>query len=337
MPGMALPKLGAVMLLGVLATPALADVDESTRIAADALFEDAKALLAKGDTARACEKFAASQKKMPRPGTFLNLADCHEREGRTATAWAEFRSAATSKEDPARADFAKQRAAALQPNLTRLLIEVPAKIPGDLVVTSDGKVFDPALFGTAIPVDPGKHKVAASAKGFAEWSTEIDVQGKGKTITVIVPELSKPEVVADPKPEDVTPTEPEPDGIKPVPATPDEGPGGPAPIQRNLGIGLIVGGGVGVGIGSWLALSAKSQYDDAHAPGGGCDAQTHCSAAGYEAVDAAHSKAAIATVVFVASGVAAATGIVLVLTAPKGGRSVSLVPTGNGFALAGEF
>src|SRR4051794_10726019 len=57
---------------------------------AEGLFRQAQKLLGEGKIHEACDAFAASQKAEPAVGTLLNLAACHEKEGRTATAWAEF-------------------------------------------------------------------------------------------------------------------------------------------------------------------------------------------------------------------------------------------------------
>ena len=55
--------------------------------AAEWLFREGRALMKKGDFAPACAKLAESQRLDPAVGTLMNLAECEERIGRTASAW----------------------------------------------------------------------------------------------------------------------------------------------------------------------------------------------------------------------------------------------------------
>src|SRR5439155_13958444 len=99
--------------------------DGMTKATAEALFADGKRLMSAGDYAAACPKFAASQKLDPAVGTALNLADCYERTGRAASAWAEFRGAASAAHavgSREREQLAADRSKALESRLSYLTI-----------------------------------------------------------------------------------------------------------------------------------------------------------------------------------------------------------------------
>src|SRR5262245_41081861 len=115
---------------------------QDNRVAAEALFRDARKLFDAGKYAEACEKLQASQRIDPAVGTLINLARCYEKVGRTASAWAAWRdAAATAKQQgqPAREKTAREAADALEPSLARLTIEVPADAREiSLKITRDG-------------------------------------------------------------------------------------------------------------------------------------------------------------------------------------------------------
>jgi hypothetical protein len=58
--------------------------------AAEALFQQGKAALDRGDLDVACGKLRESHRLDPAVGTLFNVADCEERRGKTGTAWALF-------------------------------------------------------------------------------------------------------------------------------------------------------------------------------------------------------------------------------------------------------
>lgn len=80
--------------------------------------------------------------------------------------------------------------------------------------------------------------------------------------------------------------------------------------QRWFGVGLAAAGLVAAGVGSVLALQAKSKYDDALA--NDCDGDANrCSSSGIEQGRSAHDLASFATVAFVGAGALVGLGTVL--------------------------
>ncbi|HEX5098164.1 MAG TPA: hypothetical protein VFV94_01635, partial [Polyangiaceae bacterium] len=80
-----------VALSGMLLTAQVSAQD--ARAAAVLAYDQAEALMAAGKVAEACPRYAESQKLDPQLGTLLHLADCLEKKGQTASAWAAFRDA----------------------------------------------------------------------------------------------------------------------------------------------------------------------------------------------------------------------------------------------------
>ncbi|HTR51376.1 MAG TPA: hypothetical protein VMJ10_11760, partial [Kofleriaceae bacterium] len=76
---------------------------------ADAAFQRGRSLMASGDIAKACTEFEASMRFDPEWGTLYNLALCHERLGKLATAWTELNELGASDTNAARAHDAKKR------------------------------------------------------------------------------------------------------------------------------------------------------------------------------------------------------------------------------------
>lgn len=181
--------LAVVSATLLAAAPARGEPTATERAMADGLFRDAKKLLARGKTPEACEKLAASYRIDPAGGTLLNLAQCHEIEGKTASAWTEFSVALAAARKSARGDrekAARQHMDALEPRLSRVTVTVPAAsaVPG-LEVKIDGTVIEATALGTAIPVDPGDHVASATAPGRKPWEAKASLkETESRTLTV---------------------------------------------------------------------------------------------------------------------------------------------------------
>src|SRR5262245_36723730 len=85
----------AATALALLLSSSRASADDAgdKRPAAQALFDQGRALVTLGRFAEACPKLAESLRLDPGIGTMLWLADCYENVGRSASAWATFREA----------------------------------------------------------------------------------------------------------------------------------------------------------------------------------------------------------------------------------------------------
>jgi len=84
------------------------------------LFAQAQALKAQGKLEAACEKYAASYKLDPAPGTMLNLGDCAERRGdlaRALTLYQDAERAFAAAGSAPRASYSHNRAVAVQARL----------------------------------------------------------------------------------------------------------------------------------------------------------------------------------------------------------------------------
>src|SRR3954465_13259291 len=92
---------------------------------AESLFREGKRLSADKKFAEACPKFAESYRLDPGLGTLLNLATCHEAEGKPASAWAEFSDAsaqARREGDSDRGQLAEEHMKALETKLAHISV-----------------------------------------------------------------------------------------------------------------------------------------------------------------------------------------------------------------------
>ncbi|MCC6669340.1 MAG: hypothetical protein IT375_36720 [Polyangiaceae bacterium] len=326
--------LVAVLML-LVPLRASADPAPSDRAAAEALFRDAKQLFAKKQYAEACRKLEESQRLDPQGGTLLNLAVCHAREGRTASAWVEFQEAMELAKQAKRGDrvrLAGKELAELEKKLARLTIDVPseARVRG-LTIQRGGESVGEGAWGTAVPVDPGVAvAISASASGYRTWRTEVRVS-PAEQKTLVVPKLEK------------------------LPAPPPPPPGDRDPKGEKGSDGgdssrivVYVAGGVGVvalGVGGYFGLRALSKKNAAEEH---CDGQK-CSQEGLDLNDEADRSATVSNIGFGVGLVAIGVGAYFHLTqptakerpAPAKSAKVRLVPSigarSSGILLSGRW
>jgi hypothetical protein len=191
---------GALVLIAALvAGRAQAEPSADEKALATQLFQEGRALMSAGSISEACQKLQESQRLDPGGGTLLNLALCHEKEGRLARSWSEFQEAALVAHRDGRADReteATSHVGALEPRLSRLTIVVPAgaQIVG-LLVERDGRELGRGAWSTAIPIDGGPHVVRATAQGRAPFVATVVIGNEADARTVEIPVLATPVVV----------------------------------------------------------------------------------------------------------------------------------------------
>jgi hypothetical protein len=315
------PWLGpAVTALGLWLAEAdvYAQATTEERVAAESLFSDARRLMQAGDYARACPKLEASRRLEAGLGTTLNLGHCYEKLGRTASAWAEFRSAAAEAQragDAARKAAALERAAALEPRLSRLQIN---SAETNVSVLRNGEPLSSAVIGSAIPVDPGSYQLEARAPGKLAWQRTVEIDAAAAHVEVDIPVL-----VDDP---DAASGE-----VAPRPAGTTEA----GNTQRTLAWVL---GGVGVAavaLGTTFTVLAASSWSKAES---GCrDLPYECTPGAVGQADDADGYATLATIGFAAGGAALGTSLVLFLTSSDDGTGAELALTPSAVTLRGRF
>jgi hypothetical protein len=275
-------------------------------VAAEALFQEGKAAMADGRLDEACSKFAASMAAEASAGTLLNLARCHQEQGKLATAWAEYKRSAPmfrARGEPKREQAARQLALDLEPMLSRLTIVVDGQTPG-LVVRRDGEPVIASLLGTAIPVDPGTYTIEAEAPGYYPHSTQIEVLANADSKSVTIPAL------------EIDPNAPAPGSAQP-------GDGALAPstqeglsTQTILGIGFTGAGAIALTVGGILGVTVLGDASEAEDDPTLCPAKM-CTPEGRATIDSAEGRALASTILIGVGAAAAVGGVILILTAPS--------------------
>jgi hypothetical protein len=288
---------------GMLSCPTAAAGTPADTATAQSLFDEGRKLMGEGRYLEACPKLEESQRIEPGWGTLINLADCHEHTGRTASAWSEFLQVASGSRQAGqieRAQAAKARATALEPRLSKLTIAVSElNLPAGFEIKRDQSVVGPAQWGTAVALDPGEHVVEATAPGKRPWRRTIVVGDDGEKNEVYIPPL-----------EDDAPPRVESGGFF------ADG----ARVQRMGGIALGGAGALALGVSGYFVIraldyNARSEEDCGH----------YCGEAGTADRRKALEAGDTATVFSIVGLASLAAGAALYLTAPSPSKQPVMV------------
>lgn len=305
-------SMAFAIVLGVLVAGAPAAVAQPTpegKAIAESLFRDGRALMDEGRYPEACRKLEESQRLDPALGTFLNMAVCHEKEGKIATAWAEFNEAMVLARREGRQDryeLAHERVLAIEPDLPKLSVSVPAeaRVKG-LEILRNGTPIGSGAWGASLPIDPGDVVIEARAPKFKPWTTTLQIALKEQK-SVEVPLL---EAAPEPEPEPV---------VGPVRPGPKEPPPPPEEFWNTSRIAGVTLAGVGVvtmAVGGVFGYSALTKQSDSDAY---CSGSTCTDQRGVDLSKDATRNANIANITIGAGALVGAVGALLILTGGSG-------------------
>ncbi len=324
--------------LGASPTPppaATASTSASDR--AEKLFHEGEELFDARSFTEACAKFAANHDLDPKLGTLLNLAFCHESEGRTARARAEFDEAlmwAVQKGQRDREQFAREHLASLEKRLSYLVLEGPASESGPVDVRVDGQPVPRSRWGAPLVVDPGLHMLTTTSPGKEPQPLLFYVEPGPATRMMRIPTLLDDPVAAAKLARHAAPPPVSGAVTELTPA---------ARTRRTAGLVSLGTGAVATVVGAYFTVRALSSAGDVRSRCGGprgCD----------DTVPSSDRKGGAYTAV---AGVALGVGLIglgvgswLVLSTTRGASSrpvvrAALVPhvtwNGGGASIAGTF
>jgi hypothetical protein len=254
--------------------------------------------------------FRASMALDPAASTMLWIAECDEREGKAARAWADLKAVPSlTRGLPApRAQelisYAEGEIRRIEPRVSWLRLDLRDPPPG-LTLTRDGLPLPQAALNLPLPIDAGQTDVEAKAPGYRPWRHRVVVsEGERRVLDVVL--------VREPPPP--------PPGIATLL-------GG----RRIAGLAVAGLGAVGLGMAAGFGVNALQLVGDASPscpPSSGGD--RFCSATGNALLGAAQRSQ---TTAFVNLGIGAAlagAGITLLATAPLGRAGAPAVSVGAG-------
>jgi hypothetical protein len=245
-------------------------------------------------------KFEEVAKVRMTPEVRFHIALCEEHEGLLLEALRDFETAESdAKAEGKQAVMAEapQHAAAIKPRIPKVKVKAPDDVDG-MTLTLDGMPIDPKN-SDELPINPGSHKVEASAEGHEPFMHEFKLgEGESRTVIVKLPPIGeekpeKPEAEPEPEPE-----KPETELKRKTPTL--------AYVAMGVGVASLIGAGVFYGMRKGVENDLSGACQDLRCPP--------------EKQDAINSGKTytLLTNVFAIVGIAGVgTGVYLFLSAPK--------------------
>lgn len=302
-----------------IASPAYAQDASSQDIAqARQLGQQAQAAYDKGDFTESEKLWTAAAKLYTQAPTLtLGLARTQAKLGKVVAAqesynkivreWGNNPNPPPAFKDAVEA--AKTEVVAVSAKVASVTVSVEG--PTNPQVSIDGSAVPAAALGLKRPVDPGSHKVTATADGYKPADTTFSVTEGGSATATLKMEKAAGAVAVAPVPGPGA-------GPGPAPGSPAE-PGadvgtGKGHSNKTLALVAFGVGGAGLVVGAITGAIALGKAGDLKNV---CDANKTCPAGSKSDVDSYKSVGTISTIGFIVAGVGGVAGVVLLLTAPK--------------------
>ena len=322
----------AVPLL--LAAPASAQpVDDATRAAARKLGSSGLEAFQAHDYATANDKLGRAFRILQAPSLGLWSARALEKLGKLVEAQERYLKVTrlpivggdAEVQKKAQAEAAADLAS-LSPRVPTIVVQVEGASPSDVTLTIDGGVLSSDLVGEAFPVDPGSHQVVG-VRGAERIEADVLVAESEHKSTALrfgsalagaaAPGASPPSQAA-------------------VAQEPAAGASSSGISQRTVGWVTLGVGAAGLAVGTVTGIIALADRGGLSQGGNNCYG-SKCGTAMEDKVDSYNSMRTFSTVGFIAGGVLATTGVVLLLTAPRATSSASLVIQPSSVFVRGVF
>jgi hypothetical protein len=324
------------LAIAALASVAHAQTSEADKASARVLAEEGGQALSKNDYKTAAEKFKKADQLYHAPTIIVGLARAYVGLGKYLEAKETYNRVIVEKLPPGASDKfvqavedAKREIVGLDERIAWGTINVigpDPELPASLVATLDDVELKHASFGVKRPMNPGQHKLVVTAPGFKDVDRSFDVAPRAdlkidvklERVATGAATVTQPNTTVTVAPNTTTNTSASTNATS---AAGDSG--GRGRGQRIAGFVCIGVGAAGLilgGITGGLALATNGELKK-ECPDGKCGADSQSKIDKYEALGA------ISTAGFIVGGVFAVTGLVVVLTAPKGEAKGMLRPS----------
>jgi hypothetical protein len=305
--------LGLTLLMSQLAwaSAAHAEQDAATRAAARKLAEDGVAALQSGDAKTAAQKLDKAFRMLMVPSVGLWSGRALIKQGLLVEGMERLLEATrlpsagdVAVQDRARVD-AEKEIEQLRPRIPNLVVVLEGANAAEVALTIDGKPVPNALVGEDMPLNPGTHRLVAK-RGDQEQALDVSLaesERKPVTLRFSVGVRAAPAAPAAPL------------SVGGTAASASDDPGASGTIRRPLAYVTLALGGAGLAMGGVtgvIALGKRSDLDD----NPNC-ADGKCLRSAEDDVSSLRTFRTLSTVGFIAGGVLAGAGVVLLLTSSR--------------------